>query len=410
MRLRLDKIIRPSRFRRRKAEHWKDMGELHDILQSMPGYFKALTLELAEKPMSREEIQETVYRLEIRMGGHHKREFARADIDRDIANAIKRGVLKEREGKFFLTSGGREIAEHMQEVIPFFAGTIFSAKAVSIITIAVHVLLSVLKLFFGFISGSAGLIADGIDNTVDTVSSVIVWFGIKCDRERLVSMLIVVMMFVSVGGVAIAGFNKIMHPGPVEQGLSAFLVSALCGLLMLLLSAYQYMTGTKTSNFAIICQSVDSRNHFFTSLLVCAGITLSAIAEAYSFNWLYYADAAASMIIGCMILVSAIELLREIAKPGDEPIHVAHFMKTAQEKMRRKIILNWVSPQLKESPLTLKELEGRFEGQFCEEHPKILVLSGVGYRPESSEDLARYLERLVREKKLVLSGGKYVLP
>jgi len=316
------------------------MGELHDILHSMPGYFKALTLELAEKPMSREEIQETVHRLEMRMGGFHEREFARADINRDIANAIEHVVLDERDGRFFLTPGGREIAEHIQEVIPFFAGTIFSAKAVSIVTITVHVLLSFLKLFFGFISGSAGLIADGIDNTVDTISSLLVWLGIKYDRERLVSIFVVVMMFISVGGIATAFFNKIMYPGHVEQGLSAFLVSALCGLLMLLLSAYQYMTGTKTSNFAIICQSVDSRNHFLTSLLVCAGITLSALAEAYSFNWLYYADAAASMIIGCMILVSAIELLREIAKPGDEPIHVSHFMRSAQEKVRRKIILN----------------------------------------------------------------------
>ena len=111
-----------------------------------------------------------------------------------------------------------------------------------------------------------------------------------------------------------------------------------------------------------------------------------------------------------MILVSAIELSREIAKPGDEPIHISHFMRSAQEKMRRKIILNWASPQLKEAHLPLEELEKRFEEQFCEEHPKILVLSGVGYRPESSEDLARHLDKLVREKKLVLSGGKYMIP
>jgi len=60
--------------------------------------------------------------------------------------------------------------------------------------------------------------------------------GLKYDRGRLVSLFIVVMMFVSVGGVALASYNKIVHPGPVEQGLSAFIVSALCGLLMLILS------------------------------------------------------------------------------------------------------------------------------------------------------------------------------
>jgi len=49
---------------------------------------------------------------------------------------------------------------------------------------------------------------------------VLVWLGIKCDKEKLVSFFIVVMMFVSVGGVAIASINKIIHPGPVGQGLS----------------------------------------------------------------------------------------------------------------------------------------------------------------------------------------------
>lgn len=406
--MRLDKIIH-TRFYHQKTEHWKDMDELHEVLHSLPNYFKALTFELLEKPMSRQALRESLRHLEMRMGRHHRREFEKIDLDKDIAAAIERGVLEEKDGKIFLTHGGREIAEHMQLTIPFFVGTLFSAKVVSIVTIAVHVLLSILKLTFGLISGSAGLIADGIDNTMDTVSSVLVWLGIKYDRDRLVSLFIVVMMFVSVGGVALASYNKIVHPGPVEQGLSAFIVSALCGLLMLLLSAYQYMTGKKSSNFAILCQSVDSRNHFLTSLLVCAGIVLSSLALTFHTFWLYYADAVASIIIGLLILVSAIELSRELVKQGEGPTHVSHFMRRAQERIRANIIIDWLSEQLKETPLNQEQLEERFAEQFCEQSPKILVLSGMGYRPESSADLHRYLDHFVRGKKLALRDGVYML-
>jgi len=41
------------------------------------------------------------------------------------------------------------------------------------------------------------------------------------------------------------------------------------------------MAAKKHSNFAIMCQAIDSRNHFYTSLLVCGGIVLSFLAEIY---------------------------------------------------------------------------------------------------------------------------------
>ena len=207
---------------------------MHKVIHSFPGYFKALLLELSDQPMSRKELAEAMHHLEVRMAAHHKRDFAKAELDQDIAVAIERGVLEEHDGKYLLTPGGREIAEHMQAAIPFFFEVVFSARMVSMVTIFIHIMLSVLKLAFGVISQSAGLIADGIDNTVDTLSSVFVWLGIKFDKERLVSIFIVVMMFVSVGGVAIASVNKIVAPEPINEGLLTFVLSLGCGLLMLM--------------------------------------------------------------------------------------------------------------------------------------------------------------------------------
>ena len=392
-----------------KIKHWKDMNEMHAVLDRFPGYFKALILELMEKPMSRDEMWESVIQLENRLGKRHRGKVSKDNLDVDLAFALERGALEEKDGKFFLTPGGREIGEHMQEVIPSFMGGLLSPKTVSIFTVAVHVLLSVLKLAFGLISGSAGLIADGIDNAVDTVSSILVWLGITFDKEKLVSIFIIVMMIVSVGGVAVASYSKITHPEPIKEGLGAFIVSLSCGIVMILLSAYQYAVGRRSNSFAIMCQAVDSRNHFLTSLLVCAGIILSNLAENFGAKWLYYADAVASIVIGLLILKSAIQLVIELFKSGDEEAQVSHFWGNAQERLKKKLVLEWLSEQLREAPLTHKALEERFVRHFCEEVPRIMALSGLGYHPENVEDLHRYLELFVKQGKLERSASKYTL-
>ena len=82
------------------------------------------------------------------------------------------------------------------------------------------------------------------------------------------------------------------------------------------------------------------------------GIILSILAGRYGAFWLYYADAGASIIIGCLIFKSAIELLIELLKPGVDPEKVKHFVQKAQERMKRRYLLTWLSETLKEKPST----------------------------------------------------------
>ncbi len=389
------------------------MNELHEVLHSFPGYFKSILIELLEGPMSHQEILDYMERLAIRFGPKHRNKITESDLEKNIASALEQKALAHQQGRYALTPGGREIAEHIQEAIPIFMNAVLSTQVVSAVTIVVHIFLSILKLGVGFLSRSAGLIADGVDNTVDTISSVLVWMGIRFNRERLVSIFIIVMMFVSVAGIGIESYNKIISPDPVRNAGAAFSVSAVCGILMLLLSAYQYLIGRRNLSFAIMCQAVDSRNHFLTSLLVCFGILLSIVASSFSADWarwLLYGDGIASAVIGILILKSAIELAIELLKPEGEPTHVSHFVGKAQEKIKSRIIFDWLCSQLEKQPLAEAQLERKFLDVFCKGTPKILILSGVGYRPESAQDLFRYLSLFVEQGKLILSNDLYRLP
>ena len=397
---------------RGETEHWKDMDEMHEVLHDLPGIVKALILEIADDPLSFEEIVDYLRRFpkyDWQMKKEEKRNKLGEYIKSHLEIAVEQNVFTKENGTYQLTPKGLEMASHMKEAIPIFIGNVFSPKMVSTATIVIHIILTAVKCGFGALFHSAGLLSDGIDNGVDTVSSVLVWLGIKFDREKLSSYLVIIMMFISLIGIAVASINKITEPAPVREGPAAFVVSGLCGILMLFLSIYQYVVGRRNSIFALMCQSVDSRNHFLTSLLVCFGIVLSILAQRRDAFWLYYADAGASIIIGTLIFKSAIELFVEMLKPGGEPKHVSHFMQKSQERMRRRHVFSWLSHTLKENAFTGKELEKLYAERFCNKAPVIFTLSGFGYNPQSSEDLHPYLDHYVKHGKLVLEDGKYRL-
>ena len=117
----------------------------------------------------------------------------------------------------------------------------------------------------------------------------------------------------------------------------------------------------------------------------------------------------ASATIGLLILRGAVELVQELLKGGEEGAEVSHFMKRNEERAREKILFKWLAGQLQSRSLTREELEERFTADFCEQTPKILILSGVGYRPESGADLSKHLDIFVHKKKLLLDEGKYWL-
>ena len=378
---------------------------MHRMMQRFSGIFRALLLELLERPMTRQDIRDTLNR----MRGHRDRRLREAQLrlTKTLDKALAWNILEQREGLYHLTPGGREMAEHMEMMIPAFMEWVHSPQTASLVSLWVHVVLSLVKLGVGFLSRSAGLIADGLDNTVDTLSSFLVWLGIKHNKERLASIFIVVTMGLSVGGVAIATVGKIAHPSPIREGLLAFLVSGICGVVMLGLSAYQYLVGRKIPSLAIMCQAVDSRNHFLTSLVVCGGILLSFLAERWGDSWLYYGDAVASAVVGLLILRGLAELVQEMVRKREGEIHVSHFMKGAQERRRIKIVLDWLAGQLHTASLPPDELEKRFAADFCEHTPRIFALTGMGHLPAGPAELKHYLDLFVEQKKILYDGGKY---
>ena len=105
--------------RKENPVHWKDSDELHRVMHDFPGLFRSILLELLDKPMSRHEIRDFLNRMGIGRRAH-RIGTAQLDLEENLRKAIQKKVLEERDGRYHLTPGGREIAEQMQKVIPAF--------------------------------------------------------------------------------------------------------------------------------------------------------------------------------------------------------------------------------------------------------------------------------------------------
>ena len=111
-------------------------------------------------------------------------------------------------------------------------------KLAGIVGIVSNLLLCLMKMLVGFISGSIAIVADAVNNLADASSSVITLAGFKLaampeDEEHpygharieyiagMVVSLIIIVVGVELGK---SSFDKILHPEPLEFSISVVIV------------------------------------------------------------------------------------------------------------------------------------------------------------------------------------------
>ena len=94
--------------------------------------------------------------------------------------------------------------------------TLATPENASRLTLIVHLFLAALKLPAGILSGSVGLLNDAIDTLLDGVSSLLVYWGLRVNRERLVSRILVLFMLATGAFALIEAVLRIFRREPVE--------------------------------------------------------------------------------------------------------------------------------------------------------------------------------------------------
>jgi hypothetical protein len=177
---------------------------------------------------------------------------------------IEAGWVLKEGAAYSLTPRGREQARCAMEdaasslkQLGARLRSLGTPQTASKLTIAVQIVLALVKLPAGLLSGSVGLLNDSLDTILDLLSSLLVYLGVRFNRERLASITLVACMTATSCFTlyqAVRRFFVAYVPQAEWFPFFASLLSAVCGLS---LWQYQRYIGRSSGSMAFIAESVD---------------------------------------------------------------------------------------------------------------------------------------------------------
>ena len=341
------------------------------------------------------------------------------DIQSECQNLQEKGLITMNQTcRFELTAEGREKAAEFQKNLKKGADTLegqfLSSSAAARNTIIVDFFLASLKLFSGIFSGSVGLLADGADAAVDTVSAAVVWLGMKIKREILGTVIVLLMMFVS--GISV-GYDSIRSIVDAFLGtLSALsmpylvIITEIIALIFaLFLFLYQRFVGKRNGSLVLISQSVDSKNHIYVALGVITGAIFSIFG-------IYFVDAFVGGFVATRILIDGVKLSKEtIASIKGEEVDLKKYevpFERHWEMSKLETFRTWILYSVKELKLNTREeliheLEHTFKPKYVPILTEFKFSLGKGFDFEKSFDAL--VKPLVEDDLLVKRNGDFLI-
>ncbi len=194
--------------------------------------------------------------------------------------------------------------------------------------ILLNIVLVAVKVLAGIFSGSVSVIADGLNNLMDAIGSVITLIGFKlsnkkADKEHpfghgryeyiagLAVAVLVLLVGIELGKTSI---DKIMNPTSVDFGWLTLIILVVSVLLKLWMSLFSKNLGARIISTAIIAVSIDSRNDAIATTAVLVSAFITQFANINLDGW-------ASLGVAIFIIYNGIILIKETISPilGESP-------------------------------------------------------------------------------------------
>ena len=206
-------------------------------------------------------------------------------------------------------------------------------KLTSIIGIIANLLLFIVKLTIGFMTGSVSIMSDGFNNLSDVMTCLVTVLGYRiaskpADKEHpfghgrveyVVSFVIAVVIFTVGFELIKQGIQQIMEPNEILFRPMLLLILVVSIGVKLWISYLNHTIGKRIDNLAMIAMAQDARNDAWSTLITIVAMLLSQLKTTFPF------DGVATLVIACFILKSGYELIKEIidrliGKPADKEL------------------------------------------------------------------------------------------
>lgn len=178
--------------------------------------------------------------------------------------------------------------------------------------------LAICKLTIGYGTGSKALLADGLNNSTDMISSVAILIGLKLSRkppdhnhpyghkraETVASMFVSFIMLVIGIEVVYQSLKTVMQGATAAPNPSAAYLAVGCAAIMYFVYRYNRSLARKTKSQGLMAAAKDNLADVWVSL----GAAIAIFGAQMELWWM---DPLAAIIVGLLILKTAWEIFME---------------------------------------------------------------------------------------------------
>lgn len=197
-----------------------------------------------------------------------------------------------------------------------------TGKLSGVVGIVCNLILFVLKIGIGTISGSVSITADAMNNLSDATSSVVTLVGFKLAekpadedhpyghaRYEYLSGLAVAAMIIVIGfELGKTSLEKIFDPTPVEVSLPVILILLAAVGVKLWLCLFNRKLGKRIRSSTLLATAADSRNDVIATLAVLAAMAVEGLTHLR-------VDGYMGLLVAAFILYSGVSLAKQTISP-----------------------------------------------------------------------------------------------
>ena len=181
-----------------------------------------------------------------------------------------------------------------------------------------YLLLTLLKLGAGIFFRSSALVADGINNATDVVSSICVLIGLKISRKpadedhlyghfraELISTLIASFIMLYAGiEVVIYAVKKIITKSYEQPSMLSAVTAVVASIIMFSVYFYNIRLANKLGSKSLKAAALDNLSDAYVSIGTLVGIIATYVG-------IPIADSIVAILVGCLIIYTAVSIFKE---------------------------------------------------------------------------------------------------
>lgn len=274
----------------------------------------------------------------------------------------------------------------------------------AIISIIAYICLSILKLVVGYMTDSAALKADGLNNSTDIIASIAVFIGLRLSQrppdknhgyghwksETIASMIASFIMLAVGIQVLNDAFSSLLFQDEKETPhILAAYVGVFSSIVMYFVYRYNKKLANQIKSKAVMAAAKDNISDAWVSIGTAVGIFGSQL----NMPWL---DTITAVIVGLLICKTAWDIFKEASHELSDGFDVDKI------ELYRNVITNI------DGIKGIKEIKGRNYGSNEVIDVVILVNSKLGIK--EAHDIATHVEKVMMKDQGVYDVHVHVEP